>query len=90
MKYRVEWLHGALNELAEVWTKMPSSERKAITAAADAIDKQLSINPLQVGESRSDDLRIHFQFPLGISFEVDTTNQSVQVAHVWRYKRRGK
>jgi hypothetical protein len=51
--FRVVWLETALNELADLWTKADSEQRRHITTAVRSIDRQLEVDPEQQGESRA-------------------------------------
>jgi hypothetical protein len=81
--YRVVWLQTALNELADLWTKADSEQRRSITAAVRSVDRQLEVDPEQQGESRSNDLRVFFQPPLGIVYQVDESQHLVRVLRAW-------
>ena len=83
--FRVRWVKSALNELASLWTSADSATRKAITDAANEIDRRLQRNPETEGESRGGMERILFVPPLGIRFEVDAQRSTVRVLHVWSY-----
>jgi hypothetical protein len=61
--------------------------RQAITAAAHQIDQQLQSNPYQQGETRPGGRRIHFVYPLGLTFRIEPDEQTVSVLHVWRINR---
>ena len=86
--FRVEWLQTALNELAAVWLQADSAQRKAITTAAQAIDKLLQRSPQREGESRAHGQRILFEPPLAVTFEVHPQRSLVRVLHVWSPQRR--
>ncbi len=85
--FRVMWLRTALDELAEVWARVDSTERKLITAATNNIDKRLERDPAKEGESRDARQRILFEFPLAIDFEVPSGQRVVRVLHVWSIRR---
>jgi hypothetical protein len=55
--------------LADTWTQ--ASDRNEVRRAADAIDKELRLNPLEKGESRDLDRRVLLDYPpLGVLFKV--------------------
>jgi hypothetical protein len=83
MKYTVEWLPSAEQELAALWNRAP--DRNEITAAADGIDTALARDPLRLGESRGGRTRIVFQTPLAVLFDVDTPARTVTVWDLWRW-----
>ncbi|NUQ62498.1 MAG: hypothetical protein HUU20_08415 [Pirellulales bacterium] len=86
--FRVAWKQTALNELAQAWTQADADQRAAITAAVQAIDRTLQIEPESQGESRSHDQRVLFEAPLGVVYEVAPRLSSVTVVHVWAFRRR--
>jgi hypothetical protein len=83
--FRVRWATSALNELTNLWVSADSKRRRAITSAAQAVDRDLAINPRNKGESRADDARIFFAPPLGIIFEVEQPLAIVRVMRVWMF-----
>lgn len=77
MKYTVIWLPPTEALLAEIW--MAASDRKAVTEAAHRLETQLAFQPLETGESRSDEERIAFERPLAIFFRVTPADMKVEV-----------
>jgi hypothetical protein len=61
--FRVAWMQSALNELAEAWLQADAGQRAAVTAAVDAIDRVLELDPESQGESRTGAQRILFEPP---------------------------
>jgi hypothetical protein len=55
-----------------------------IAAAARVINTWLASDPLNLGESRLDDVRVAFKYPLGLEFEVLDDVKAVVVYEVWR------
>ena len=55
MKYTVVWRPFAERTLIELWTD--AEDRQKVTDAANAIDALLGNNPVDVGESRGDEVR---------------------------------
>ena len=80
MSYTVVWKPSAESQLAHFWTS--ASDRPAITAAADEIDRLLRQNPLEQGESRSGKRRVLFVPPLAVFFEVHEQDRLVTVLRV--------
>jgi hypothetical protein len=80
--FRVRWKRSALDELAAQWTNADSAIRAAITAASAELDHRLKNDAQNVGESRAGALRVCFEFPLGIMFEVDSEQSLVKVLRV--------
>lgn len=86
MSYTVDWSRRAQDELADLWTN--ATDRGAITAAADEIDRLLSRDPLGQGESRSGNRRILFEPPLSALYRVDPKRRVVSVITVGRSSRK--
>jgi plasmid stabilization system protein ParE len=83
---KVRWTPAARADLANVWLKADSDQRRVITSAAQAIDNRLTIDAKNAGESRPGGRRIFFESPLGIAFRVDPTGAAVDVLRVWRIR----
>ncbi len=86
--FRAAWTQTALDELAQAWIESDGDQRAAITAAVEAIDRALQVDPGSQGESRSGTQRILLQPPLGVVYEVAPRLASVSVIHVWTFRRR--
>jgi hypothetical protein len=84
MRWTVLWKASAEGQLARLWLK--ADERQAVRAAADALDGELSNDPLSLGESRSGHLRVAFAAPIGIEFEAVPDDRVVYVLAVWRFR----
>lgn len=84
MNYTVLWLPDAENELAAVW--MASADRDAVTTASAELDRRLTDDPENEGESRGGDRRITFEKPLAIDFDVYPDRKLVQVVRVWEFR----
>ncbi len=84
MKYTVLWTYDAEQELAAIW--LNASDRAEITAASSAIDRALSVNPLDQGESREGAIRVMFRGALAVEFEVLPDDRIVYVLSVWRIR----
>jgi hypothetical protein len=67
-RYTVVWVESSQNELAELW--IAALDRAAVTAAADAIDEELSEDAPQKGIELREDLRALFAPPLRVIFAV--------------------
>jgi hypothetical protein len=63
---------------------MDAGDREAITNVARALDRRLARNPMEQGESRPNGLRIAFELPLGVLYEIREDQRLVQVVAVWR------
>jgi plasmid stabilization system protein ParE len=82
MNYTVGWKPSAEQELARLWTD--AADRDAVAAAANRIDAVLGKSPHSQGESRQGRLRILFEGPLAVLFEVTEEDRFVDVLKVWR------
>ena len=83
--WTVDWLQSALDELADLWNQADAASRQHITSACNEIDQRLKRNPNSEGESRADDRRILFVYPLAVLYRVINDNSKVEILHVWRY-----
>lgn len=84
MRWTVVWRPDPENALASLWTEAAPEDRGAITAAADAIDRELQTRPQMLGESRSGNERMYFCPPLAVLFDVLPQDVMVVVLKVWR------
>lgn len=81
-RYTVVWPAGAQDELTELWIVAP--DRDAITAAANAIDVELSEDATAKGVELSEGLRALFAPPLRVLFAVREDDRVVEVLRVRR------
>ena len=81
--YVVRWKRTALERVAELW--LDSADRNRVTDAVAEIDRLLAIKPSAVGESRSEEVRILFEPPLGVFYEFDESTRTVWVLKVWTF-----
>ncbi len=88
--FQVEWLEQAVEELARIWLRAESDQRRAITEASNTIDRELQTDPFRQSESRDDEHRVLFARPLGVYFKVDMQQRVVGVGHVWYFRQRKK
>jgi hypothetical protein len=81
MRCDVEWDEAALDELADVYNR--STDKNAITQAANQIDQQLSVDPDQKGQDFYAD-RLLGVGPLFVVYRVDEDAHIVRVLSVYR------
>ena len=81
--FQVEWRPEPLNDLTEGWLAADGPGRQAITRAVQRIDRALERNPLDTGEGRAGNDRIHFEWPLVVLFEVLQAERQVRVLRMW-------
>jgi hypothetical protein len=78
--FTVVWPPDSEQELAERWLNSPDRDR--VTLAAARIERQLRLNPKEVGESRSQGRRILIAPPLAVTYRVLAEDRIVQVVNV--------
>jgi plasmid stabilization system protein ParE len=86
LTYTVVWKPTAERKLADLWLK--AIDRKAVAHAADMIDALLRSNPLQLGESRDEGVRILTISPISVYYEVNGGDRTVLVWAVWQSDKR--
>jgi hypothetical protein len=86
--FEVRWSDVALNSLAALWTEARSELREQITRATDQTDTHLQSDPIAQSESRPDNRRIIFNFPLGVIFRIEPDGRPASVLQVWLFRRR--
>ena len=77
--FEVDWRDEALNDLTDAWLAADGPGRLAITKAVRRIDHALARTPLDTGEGRGGNHRIHFEGSLVVIFQVFEAEHSVQV-----------
>jgi hypothetical protein len=87
VSYRVVFHPRADAVLIDLW--MASARRQEVTRAVDWLERELSIQPEQLGESRIGEDRIAFHGPIGIEFRVDQELQEVLIFNIWEIGSRG-
>jgi hypothetical protein len=83
--FSVTWLDSALDELADVWVQSDSATRAAVDQCVLALDRRLSRDPVNEGESRAHGFRITFESPTAVLFHIDTARRIVSVVHFWTF-----
>jgi hypothetical protein len=86
MSYRVFWTPDAERWLEEILRDC--EDPVVIASAAREIDRSLVENAVGVGESRYENVRIAFERPLAVQFEIFSDVATVIVFDVWRTDRR--
>lgn len=79
MKYSVDWVESARDELANLW--LAAANKQEITAAANRIDLLLQTNPDRQGYL-VDNLRVLHVPPLRILFQVSNDDLEATVIEV--------
>ena len=80
MKFTVIWSDEARDALCELFMAVPNPGEFA--RLVNAIERELGRNPEHVGESRDGPIRVVLQEHIGILFEVDHGDRSVNVFHI--------
>lgn len=87
MRYTVIWLSSLEDELARLYLLARADGNAArMTAATARIDTALASNPSEAGESRDGNVRILFEAPLSIDFQVLASERMVIVTEVRYYR----
>lgn len=76
-RYTVTWRDGARDDLATLWLEsgMPS----AVAKASNAIDQELSVDPLHKGAVGHEGLRQLSVAPLRVQFTIEEDDRVVRV-----------
>jgi hypothetical protein len=80
MRFTLIWKPAAERRLAQIWIE--AGDRKAITDAANAIDRALRYQPLTLGESRDGQTRILVEEPLVVVYEAREADRLVEIMDV--------
>jgi len=89
MSFNLRWRPTARDELTRIWLDADSQIRKHITQSCHRLEESIQRSPFDVGESRTGDIRVAFDPPLGVLFRVDAQNRLARVIHVWRIALKG-
>lgn len=81
MTFTVTYKPSAEQELARLWMSAPM--RQAVTDAANRIDRLLRTDPHHQGESREENVRVLFERPLAVQFEIHDDDCHVEVLQIW-------
>ena len=85
MSYHVVWDNRALVELDQIRRQYPDKE--GFQHVVTRLDTQLAHKPSEAGESRQDNYRVIFKYPLAVWFEVLDGLKEVRIVHVRITKR---
>lgn len=86
--FRVEWIQDALDDMMRIWMAANSTCRQEITRASNQLDAVLKHDPVGNSESRREDERVLFIYPLAATIEIDVAKRVVWVLNVWCFRRR--
>lgn len=81
--FRLKWNDEARAELSVIWYSAQTSDNDLLVWAANDLMFRLERDPNNFGESRPNNMRIAFSWPLAIWFEV--VDETVWIDHIWRY-----
>ena len=81
-RYTVVWHTDVRDELARLW--IDAADRRAVRAAADAIDRELAVDALLKGNDIPDGLRQLTIAPLRVLLAVSEADRIVRVLEVMR------
>jgi plasmid stabilization system protein ParE len=80
----VEWTNAARDQLADIWVLATPAERTVIERVVVAGERDLADDPLAVGESRFDRVRVAIRPPLTIWFEISADGSRVRIFRIRR------
>jgi plasmid stabilization system protein ParE len=81
-RFTVIWLPEAEARLTEIW--IDANDRAAVATAADTIDLELAVNPLEVGTTDHEGLLRLVRLPLSVLYAVREPDQVVHIGYVHR------
>jgi plasmid stabilization system protein ParE len=82
-RFTVIWTDGALNELTQIWLDAgPGPGREAVTAASNAVDEYLAVDPQTRGRPTEEGLRELDIPPLSVLFTVSEEDRTARVVIV--------
>ena len=84
--FQVLWSVPASGQLADIWAR--SSNRNAITTAAEAIDRALRSDPNDQGESRGANKRVFIVPPHIVDLRVIEEDRRVEILAVREVRQR--
>jgi plasmid stabilization system protein ParE len=89
MNFTLIWLQSATDQLARIVTDLMAAgaDANAVTRAVSAVDAALQRTPTTAGESRDGVVRILFERPVVVDFEVHADERVVVVFSVRLYRR---
>lgn len=81
--FTVTWSQPARTQLARIWVKSNSVERREITDYTAELDRHLRANADRIGESREPGVRAIVEKILGCEFAVSPDDRLVTVKRIW-------
>ena len=84
----VKWKSIALDRVADIFVAATPADRDEIEATTRRINVALAADPSVLGESRSGDRRVWFEYPLMVLFRIVSADKTVIVSHVARLRPR--
>ena len=85
MYWRLDWVQIALDELIAIWRGAPATRLALLEWAIADCNYRLVRDPENEGESRPQNTRVMFSWPLGVLFRVLPDTRQVRIHHVWAY-----
>lgn len=80
-RFGVAWRRGALDALADAW--IDAADRRAVNAAAEAIEDKLAENPTEFGDRSVEGLYLLSEPPLRIAFTINEESRTVTIDGLW-------
>ncbi len=85
---RLAWDKEAAEELEAFWKQADLATRTEIFTALLRLESELLDEPENVGESRDELRRIHFSYPLAVTFQIYEAEKLVVILHARVYRRK--
>ena len=79
--FLVVWLDAAFEDMNEIVRLNPARKRE-FAVALRQIARQLAADPLNVGESREEEMRVMFAGELSVFYRVDTNDNTVEIGNI--------
>ena len=77
--YTVDWTRDAYEQGDAIFLSLDPQDQLRMAEIVPELNRQLSVDPLVMGESRDGDQRIVFADSLAFRYRVDATSQTVTV-----------
>jgi hypothetical protein len=79
MRFTLVWKPSASDDLVALWLDAPPGSRERFRQVVDDIERALMRDPLSIGESRDEQVRMVVEPPVVLVFEVSLDDRRVCV-----------
>ena len=83
--FTVTWLDVAMDRLANMYIELDLTAQGRLADEIEKFNRQLSLDPLSIGESREDNTRVAFVDIVVLRFEIDQFDMNVRVTTLKRF-----